>query len=512
MLSTRNGRVRELARTAATEFLVAANTPDIRFWLNPASDDVTYPDEKYLVSKVPFWARLRNSQREDVRLYTRRRGLLVAHPCSGGKTLTGIAAAHVSGFPVLICAPAIARGVWTSELRKWAPAARLMHLRGHDAQQITGQEADFYFINYEVLAHWGSKLTGVDWKTVILDEAHEIRGRRSKRVIDGYRRAVALSCPSVIGLTATPIWNRLDGLWTLLDFIHPGWFGTYGAFVKRYMNAEISWQHGGLVLGKATNTAELQGRLGYTIRRLSVEELLPELPDMERLPVFVENAGAAARLHQAVSNMAAKSAHGEMTTEQVRQVLGTALQRETKLKLSALREFIEARPGKKILVAAQYKASVMSIAHSLAGYVDEVHSFTGDQTLEQRLTIFGKIAALPADKTAVVVCTMASARQSIDASCMDGVAILELPWTVEELIQFEGRVRRVTRTADVEAGYFVVDASIDRQLLEMLAAKFDERSEALGAAPDDFDFSALLSTALAGKTTTRAELLAQFGL
>jgi superfamily II DNA or RNA helicase len=491
---------------------VAQDTPDIRFWLNPASECVTTPAENFFMERVPFWARLRNAQREDVRMFARRRGLLVAHPCSGGKTLTGIAAAHVSGFPVLICAPAIARGVWTSELKKWAPDVRLMHLRGRDAQALTGQEADFYFVNYEVLASWGPKLTGVDWKTVILDEAHEIRGRRSKRVIDGYRRAVALSCPHVIGLTATPIWNRLDGLWTLLDFIHPGWFGTYGAFVKRYMNAEISWQHGGLLLGKATNTAELQGRLGYTIRRLSVEELLPELPDMERLPVFIENEGAAARLHQAVSNMAAKSNHGDLTTEQVRQVLGSALQRETKLKLPALREFIEARPGKKILVAAQYKASVVSIANSLSGYLDEVHSFTGDQTLEQRMAIFARIAALPSDKTAAVVCTMASARQSIDASCMDGVAVLELPWTVEELIQFEGRVRRVTRTADVEAGYFVVDASIDRHLLEMLASKFDERSAALGEAPDDFDFSALLSTALTGRTSTRSELLAQFGL
>jgi len=90
--------------------------------------------------------------------------------------------------------------------------------------------------------------------------------------------------------------------------------------------------------------------------------------------------------------------------------------------------------------------------------------------------------------------------------------VIKLPWTVEELIQIEGRVRRETRTAGVEAGYFVVDASIDRHLLEILASKFDERSAALGEAPDDFDFSALLSTALTGRTSTRSELLAQFGL
>lgn len=489
-------------------------TPDLEYWLNPDSVQVESKPEVWFTDRVPFWTRLRQAQRDDVRLFIERHGLLVAHPCSGGKTLTGIASAYASGFPALICAPALARGVWTSELRKWAPSARLRHLTGREAAQLDGTEADFYFVNYEVLASWGGELAGIDWSTVILDEAHEIRGRLSKRVTHGYRRAVALSCPRVIGLTATPIWNRLNGLWTLLDFIHPGWYGTYGAFVRRYLDAEISWVHGGLVLGKASNTAELQGRLAYTVRRLPVEQLLPELPPIARVPVFIENEAAARRLTAAMQQVAAKSAHGELTTEQVRSVLGVALMRETKLKLPALREFIESRPGVKVLVAAQYKESVAIIERFLANFLgmSNVFAFTGDVLLHKRLEVFAQVAVMPATQTAAVVCTMASARQSIDASCMDAVAILELPWTVEELVQFEGRARRTTRTADVEAAYFTVDASIDRHLLEMLAAKFDERTAALGLENADFDISALISSALGGKTSSRAELLAQFGL
>jgi len=489
-------------------------TPDMEFWLNPAVKPVNFVQDSELAQRIPFWNRLRTAQREDVRLFMQRNGLLVAHPCSGGKTLTGIASAYASGFPALICAPALARGVWTSELRKWAPTARLKQLKGREPQPITGDEADFYFVNYEVLASWGGELVGVDWKTVVLDEAHEIRGRLSKRVTAGYRRAVALSCPRVIGLTATPVWNRLNGIWTLLDFIHPGWYGTYGAFVRRYLDAEISWLHGGLVLGKASNVAELQGRLGYTIRRLPVEELLPELPPIARLPVFVDNEAAAQRLAAAMQGMVAKSVRGELNPEQVRAVLGNALMRETKLKLPALREYIESRPGAKVLIAAQYKESVAVIERYLINHygMDNVLSFTGEVTLDKRLGIFDKIAKMAPDRTAMVVCTMASARQSIDASCMDAVAVLELPWTVEELIQFEGRARRTTRTADVEAVYITVDASVDRHLLEMLAAKFDERTAALGVETADFDISTLISTALSGKTTTRAELLSQFGL
>jgi hypothetical protein len=95
---------------------------------------------------------------------------------------------------------------------------------------------------------------------------------------------------------------------------------------------------------------------------------------------------------------------------------------------------------------------------------------------------------------------------------MDAVAVLELPWTVEELIQFEGRIQRVTREEDVEAVYFVVDASLDKSLLDMLAHKLDERVAAIGGETRDLDFSHLLRDAFCDNTAARASLLATFGL
>ncbi|NBO53464.1 MAG: DEAD/DEAH box helicase [Actinobacteria bacterium] len=483
---------------------------------NPAVDSPTREAE--LESAVPFWHRLRPTQQEDVRVFMERNGLLIAHPCSAGKTLTGLAAAFASGLPALICAPAIARGVWQQEIRKWSPNSKMAVLRGRKPDKaFASANADFYFINYEVLSDWGPTLAAIEWKTIILDEAHEIRGRRTGRVTEGYRRAVALCCPRVIGLTATPIWNRIDGIWTLLDLIHPGWFGTYGAFVKRYMQAEISFEFGALQLGDASNTAELRQRLDYTIRRLDSKTLTPDLPDISRIPVLVENPQAAARLAAVAQNLAAKYGDAALNSggfhSDAVAALRIALSRETKHKLPALREYLEMHPNKKVLVATQMRDSAEYITAKLKAHYGsdgDVYLFDGRTALSDRVDIFDKVRA--SNRPTAVVCTMASARQSIDASCMDAVAVLELPWTVEELIQFEGRIQRVTREEDVEAVYFVVDASLDKSLLDMLAHKLDERVAAIGGETRDLDFSHLLRDAFCDNTAARASLLATFGL
>lgn len=480
-----------------------------------ALDDGSFDDA--MRGKMDFWDRLRPAQQEDVRLFLQRAGLIVAHPCSGGKTLTGIAAGHASGFPVLVCAPALARGVWRQELAKWAPSARMAVLSGRTPDKdFTRAGADFYFINYEVLADWGPALAALEWQTVILDEAHEIRGRRAARVTQGYRRAVALSRPRVIGLTATPIWNRIAGMWTLLDLIHPGWYGTYAKFIERYMGAELSFEWGGMVLGDASHTDELRERLAYVVRRVEAKHLLPGLPEMVRFPVLVDNPQAAARLTAFAQSILA---NGDMNTDWARGLISRALTRETRHKVPALLDYLATREDRKVLVATQLRASATLVADKLAAKLGAgtVFTFDGDDSLEQRMAVLARAAAAPAP--VVVVCTMASARQSIDAACMDAVAVLELPWTVEELVQFEGRVQRTTRSeasklrsADVEAAYFVVDGSMDKKLLDMLAVKLEERVAALGGETRDVDFSRLLRDALCDNERARTSLLAQFDL
>lgn len=500
------------------QHLVSAPPDVARLLIGEVQSHVDSPAlDAELAASVPFWERLRPAQQEDVRLFMERNGILIAHPCSAGKTLTGLAAAFASGLPALICAPAIARGVWQQEIQKWSPNSKMAVLRGRKPDKsFIRANADFYFINYEVLADWGPTLAAVEWRTIILDEAHEIRGRRTGRVVEGYRRAVALCCPRVIGLTATPIWNRIDGIWTLLDLIHPGWFGTYGAFVKRYMQAEMSFEFGTLQLGDASNTDELRQRLDYTIRRLDSKTLTPDLPEISRFPVLVENPQAAARLASVAQNLAAKFGEAAMNSGGYNDAVAAlmkALSRETKNKVPALKEYLETHPNKKVLVATQFRDTAAHVAEKLKahyGKSGDVYLFDGGTALNGRIDIFAQVKA--SDRPAAVVCTMASARQSIDASCMDAVAILELPWTVEELIQFEGRIQRVTREGDVEAVYFVVDGSLDKSLLDMLAHKLEERVAAIGGETRDLDFSHLLRDAFCDNTATRDSLLATFGL
>ena len=471
-------------------------------------------------AKVPFWDKLRSAQQADVLRAQATGQLIVGHPCSGGKTAGAIAAAlaaHPTGAPtVLVCGPALARGVWQSELAKWLPSARLLVLRGKkvplDFEATLRIEATrrplFVFVNYEVLSDWASALGRLFWHTVILDEMHELRGRWSDRVAKGIRRVFLMQRPLLrLGLTATPIWSKVSGIWPLLDLIAPGAFGTQAQFLKHYHGTtydEITLRP---TIGPLTNVDELHKRLEYLIRR----EPVAEIPPVARVPILVENAPAAKRMATASAALFAAAGPAGADPRQVHQTMMAAMQRETKAKLPALLAWIEARQDKRVLVATQTRAAVLLVDYlsrngrkALAGVAytlleggggPTTYFFDGADPIEHRLALIA--SALTKPPPVVVVCTMASVRQSVDASALDAGVVLELPWTVEEAIQFEGRLARTTRAAmsEVEMAYIVLDDSFDRHCLDLLTTKLEDRRAVLGSEASDENLHGLLKNA-----------------
>ena len=75
------------------QHLVSAPPDVARLLIGEVQSHVDSPAlDAELAASVPFWERLRPAQQEDVRLFMERNGILIAHPCSAGKTLTGLAA------------------------------------------------------------------------------------------------------------------------------------------------------------------------------------------------------------------------------------------------------------------------------------------------------------------------------------------------------------------------------------------------------------------------------------
>jgi SNF2 family DNA or RNA helicase len=148
--------------------------------------------------------------------------------CSREEAMTG---------PSLLVCPMSVIGNWQKELQRFAPSLRVyVHYGSQRAKEDSFVENlgdyDLVITSY-TLAHLDQEDLGrVKWDAICLDEAQTIKNantkhRKALRQLNAYHR---------IALTGTPIENRLTELWSIFDFLNPGYLGSLSAFSKAYVN------------------------------------------------------------------------------------------------------------------------------------------------------------------------------------------------------------------------------------------------------------------------------------
>lgn len=141
-----------------------------------------------------------------------------------------------SSSPSLLICPTSVLGNWQKELARFAPSLKV-HLH-YGAQRAKGeafeaslQGADLVMTSYNLAQLDEEELTGVAWNALCLDEAQNIKNAYTKQS-QAIRGLVARQR---IALTGTPIENRLTELWSIFDFINPGYLGTLSHFNHQYV-------------------------------------------------------------------------------------------------------------------------------------------------------------------------------------------------------------------------------------------------------------------------------------
>lgn len=423
----------------------------------------------------PTWDQCRKTQQDDLLFIRDNGGALVAHPTSGGKSLVGLSTAAAIPGPALFVGPALSRYTWAREVKKWYPDRSLYICRGQAPDPYALNAHEWVFCGIEVLSHWGPALGNHTlWQTLIIDEAHELRSRRTQRN-RGMRDALGLSTPVVVALSATPLWSKIADLWNVLSYVRPGWFGSESAFRLRYAGAvETLW--GGLKDDRATNALELKERLKYTMRRLPKSVLLPDLPPLRRHTVRVSHSAARDRMRTTAQEVAV----AKLPDHLKRNILAAAARRETVVKIPDLVR--EAEKYDRIVVMTQLRDAADRIAVALDAAGWPVVRFHGGNTVAARM---GKIEQARKQDRVAVCCTGPSIRQSVDCTGFDAMFFVEFPWTAEELIQMEGRGHRHGIDVPIDVVYVVVDDSFDAHNVELILSKMDDRQATVG--PDDSD-------------------------
>jgi SNF2 family DNA or RNA helicase len=204
---------------------------------------------------------------------------LLADDMGLGKTLQALAfaawlrAAEKEQAPVLVVCPTSLVTNWQREAARFVPHFRVLDLTGADRQPKLAQAGshDLLVTSYAILRRDAEFYRALEFSLVILDEAQHIKNRASQNA----RAAKALRARHRLVLTGTPLENSVLDLWSLFDFLLPGYLGTAAEFRERY---ETPLARGPAGTPDTRTMARLRQRVRPFFLRRTKEEVLPELP------------------------------------------------------------------------------------------------------------------------------------------------------------------------------------------------------------------------------------------
>jgi SNF2 family DNA or RNA helicase len=216
-------------------------------------------------------------QREGVACLVAAGRALLADDMGLGKTVQAIAACEVlrgrgEASHVVIVTPASLKHQWAMEIE--ALAHRQAAVVGGGAQlrrQALESDAPYKILSYELTWRELSRLRALDADILILDEAQRAKNFRTKTA------ATLRALPSrfLFVLTGTPVENRLDDLYSLLQLIDPEVLGPLWRF-----NFEFHSQNRkGKIVGYK-NLGALRERIAPVVLRRRKEEVLSQLPSL----------------------------------------------------------------------------------------------------------------------------------------------------------------------------------------------------------------------------------------
>ncbi|MBP7249859.1 MAG: SNF2 helicase associated domain-containing protein [Selenomonas sp.] len=224
-------------------------------------------------------------------------GGILADDMGLGKTLQVIAflLAHrdEAALPSLVVAPTSLVYNWLDEIERFAPELRARVIAGtkkerEEALASTGEDCDVLITTYNMLKRDIKEYAGRTFRYAFLDEAQHIKNPATQNA----KAVKKLRAGGRFALTGTPIENTLTELWSIFDFLMPGYLLTHQSFKARY-EVPIVREENPRALKNLRRHVE-----PFILRRLK-KDVLKELPDKVERRMMCEMTPQQEKLYRA---------------------------------------------------------------------------------------------------------------------------------------------------------------------------------------------------------------------
>lgn len=435
----------------------------------------------------------------------------VAHLVSGGravladdmglgKTVQTIAACEVlrrrgEAKRILVVCPASLKAQWAREIARYA-GERAIVVTGSVEQRRAAMlsDAPYIILNYELTLRDLGAIRELSADVLILDEAQRAKNFRTKTAAN----LRAIPSRFLFVLTGTPIENRLDDLYSILQIVDPSVLGPLWKFNVDFHTRDAR----GKIVGYR-NLGELRRRISSVVLRRRKESVLAQLPPLTEQTRYVPLTERQLELDEQYRLAAAKlmrlADKRPLTIQEMQRVNGALLKARQACNAAKLCDpEIDEEPGKLdelVLLVSEIAAQGNSKAIVFSEWTEMLELAAARLTKEGigHLVLHGGVP-VPArarlldrfreDASATVLLSTDAGGVGLNLQVASYVIHLDLPWNPARADQRTARAHRLGQTRGVSVTYLCAESGIERGIEGTLAGKRAVRAAAIDATSD----------------------------
>ena len=401
--------------------------------------------------------------------------------------------------PSLVICPTSIVGNWKREIERFAPELKVTvhhgseRARGENFASIA-QTHDVVISTYGLARRDVDDLKLVAWSDVILDEAQNIKNPNAKQT----QAIRSIRADNRIALTGTPVANRLSELWSIMQFLNPGFLGSQARF-RRMFALPIERYH------DEAATAQLKGMIEpFVLRRVKTDStIIQDLPDKLEMKVYCSLTSEQVTLYEAVVQESLERVRSVEEDGGIRRrgIVLSALMRLKQIcnhpaqflddgsalpgrsgKLDRLGEMLEEAlsVGDRALVFTQFA----QMGHMLQAYLQSLfgievlflHGGTSQKQRDQLVDRFQQRRDTP-----IFILSLKAGGTGLNLTAANHVFHFDRWWNPAVENQATDRAFRIGQTSDVQVHKFVCAGTLEERIDELIESKQALAENVLGA-------------------------------
>lgn len=450
--------------------------------------------KKYKNSKIEFDEDdkiLRDYQKEGVKwlntIYKCDLGGILADEMGLGKSLQTITfikqiLKEKSDAKIIIVVPTSLIYNWQKEFEKFAP--NLKYIVVTDSKQKRKEifdrkdEYNIFITSYGLIRNDKDEYEEVNFELCVVDEAQNIKNYQSQMA----KEIKKIKAKCKIALTGTPLENNVTELWSIFDFIMPGYLNNIINFRKKYNIKDVD-----------DESLKLLKSLNYQIKpfilRRKKQDVIKSLPNKIENKIYIDLPEKQKMLYLKVLNDTKKEMDELINNGGFQKSRMKILQLLTKLrqicidpnvmydnytgesiKIEELQRIVQENieNGHKILIFSSFKRVLENVKKEFEKNNISYYMIDGSVKSKERMQM---VESFNQDDTNCFLITLKSGGTGLNLTGADVVIHLDIWWNPQVENQATDRAHRIGQTKTVSVIKLITNGTIEERIIELQEKK-----------------------------------------